>query len=505
MARADRRRHSAHSYSPNPRRHALEVVSEALSPTGRGFAQELLEERLECARLSPEDRRLTVELSFGVIRRLRTLDAILAAYAQRAAIDPSVRQVLRIGLYQLIFMERIPAHAAVDESVRLARATGKRTATGFVNAILRTAAREAVFSAAPDAAQPRRSFAIADGRAVTFARDFLPDPVEGGASQPCEGSSIPSQGSSHANQPCEGPDEPSQGAQPPSADWLGAIHSLPTLLVRRWMERFGAEQARVVCATVNDIPPTFARPNSTKVTLDQLQARLREEGVEAVPSPSGRTLRLPPHVQVAKLKSFAEGAFQVQDDSSAAIAEFIGVAPEMQVLDLCAAPGGKSCAMAERMRRRGQIIAVDSSQKRLARVVENMQRLDLPIIATVEGDAAEFARLHPGKFDRVLLDAPCSNTGVLRRRVEARWRFSVEALAELSGIQRRLLEGALQAVKPGGALVYSTCSLEAEENSGLVAAVLAERRAFRLEEEQQLFPSRDGGDGLYMARIARTG
>jgi len=488
VARRDLTRHSAHSYSQNPRRHALEVVSEALSPTGRGFAQELLEERLECARLSPEDRRLTAELSFGVIRRLRTLDAILAAYAQRTQLDPSVRQVLRLGLYQLIFMERIPAHAAVDESVRLARVTGKRTATGFVNAILRTAAREAVFSPLPDAAQPRRSFAITDARAVTFARDILPEPFE-----------------TRATEPGEELNKPLQVGPPTSADWLAAVHSLPTALVRRWIERYGVERARGVCATVNDIPPTFARPNSTKVTLEQLRNRLKEEGVEAAPSPSGRTLRLPPHVQVAKLKCFAEGLFQVQDDSSAAIAEFIGVAPEMQVLDLCAAPGGKSCAMAERMQRRGQIIAVDSSAKRLTRVTENMQRLDLPIIASVEGDGAEFARLNAGKFDRVLLDAPCSNTGVLRRRVEARWRFSAESLAELVAIQRRLLDAALQAVKAGGALVYSTCSLEAEENTGLVSALLAERPAFRLEEERQLFPSRDGGDGLYMARIVRNG
>lgn len=460
-------RTSAHTYSPNPRRHALEVVSEALSPAGRGFAQELLEERIECAQLKPEDRRLAVELSFGVIRRLRTLDCILAAYAQRKELDASVRQVLRLGLYQLIFMERIPAHAAVDESVRLARATGKGPASGFVNAILRAAAREAAFSVAPDPAQPRRSFALNDSRAVTFARDVLPEPAA-------------------------------------FADWLGAIHSLPTPLLRRWLERFGTERTREICATVNGIPSAFVRPNGTKVTLDQFQARLKEEGIEATPSPSGRTLRLPPHVQVNKLKSFAEGLFQVQDDSSAAIAEFIGVQPGMNVLDLCAAPGGKSCHMAEQMQRRGQIIAVDSSQKRLVRVVENMQRLDLPIIASVEADGAEFARLHAGKFDRVLLDAPCSNTGVLRRRVEARWRFSTDALAELTGIQRRLLDSALEAVKPGGALVYSTCSLEAEENSLLVAAALAGRAGFRLDDEKQLFPSRDGGDGLYMARVVRA-
>ena len=147
-----------------------------------------------------------------------------------------------------------------------------------------------------------------------------------------------------------------------------------------------------------------------------------------------------------------------------------------------------------------------------------MQRLDLRIIATVESDGAAFARQHPGKFDRVLLDTPCSNTGVLRRRVEARWRFSDQALAELAALQRSLLEAALGCVRPGGALVYSTCSLEPEENSELVAAVLRSARGspagcgaglpagagFRLEAEEQLLPSPDGGDGLYMARIVRN-
>jgi len=194
----------------------------------------------------------------------------------------------------------------------------------------------------------------------------------------------------------------------------------------------------------------------------------------------------------------------VQDDSSAAVAPFLGPRAGENVLDLCAAPGGKTCHLAELMQNRGVLAAVDVSGKRLQRVIENMQRMDLRIIATVESDGADFAFQHRDKFDRVLLDVPCSNTGVLRRRVEARWRFSDAALAGLVRQQRTLLETALRCLRPGGALVYSTCSLEPEENTDLVRSVLCAAAKFALDAEEQILPTRDGGDGLYMARIVKS-
>jgi 16S rRNA (cytosine967-C5)-methyltransferase len=459
----------AHDTSPNPRRQALEVISRALSPTGKAFAQEILDDRLTRAGLKAEDRRLATELVFGVIRRLGTLDAVLAAYSERPLeeLDPVVRQVLRIGLYQMLFLERIPAHAAVDESVRLARATGKTKATGFVNAVLRSIGRDLQFAPQPEAARPRNSFLLTSGRACVFGKAVLPPPAD-----------VPA--------------------------WIGAAHSFPKLLVARWLGRYGATRARELCDIANEAPAIFARPNSVKTTAPELQETLRAEGVEAAPSPTGRTLRLPAGVQVAKLKAFSEGLFQVQDDSSAAVAEFVDPQPGETVLDLCAAPGGKTCHMAERMRRQGQIIAVDDSQRRLERVVENMKRLDLPIIATVEAEGALFAHQNRNRFHRVLLDAPCSNTGVLRRRVEARWRFSSQTLVDLVKQQRGLLDAALVTVKTGGALVYSTCSLEPEENGDVVRAVLRGKTDLRLDAEQQILPQRDGGDGIYMARIVRA-
>ena len=455
---------------PNPRRQALEVISQALSPTGKAFARELLAERFAHVPMKPEDRRLTADLAYGVIRRLATLDAVLAAYSAKPLdeLDPVVRQVLRLGIYQMLFLERVPQHAIVDESVRLARATGKSRATGFVNAVLRSIGRELRFSVEPDPAQPQNSFEVRPGRACVFGRKVLPPPSE-------------------------------------SAAHLAAALSFPVGLMRRWLARYGTSRACELCRLANETPPLFIRPNALRTSPEQLIARLLADQVEARPSASGRTLLLPSRTQVARLRAFREGLFQVQDDSSAAVAPFVGPQPGENVLDLCAAPGGKACHMAERMQNRGVIAAVDASGRRLERLVENVQRLDLRIIATVESEGANFARQHPGKFDRVLLDAPCSNTGVLRRRVEARWRFSDQALAELTAQQRALLDAALHCLRPGGTLVYSTCSVEPEENAQLVAAALRSAPGFRLEAQEEFLPAHEGGDGLFMARISRNG
>jgi 16S rRNA (cytosine967-C5)-methyltransferase len=455
--------------SPNPRRHALEVISQALSPTGKAFARELLDERFSRAPMKLADRRLAADLVYGVLRRLATLDAVLAAYSARPLdeLDPAVRQVLRLGVYQMLFLERVPQHAIVDESVRLARATGKSRATGFVNAVLRSIGRDLRFVAAPDPARPQQSFELRPGRSCLLGKKVLPPAAE-------------------------------------SAAHLAAALSFPVGLMRRWLARYGTSRACEFCRLANEPPPLFIRPNAPRTSPEQLIEKLRAEQVEAKPSATGRTLLLPPRTQPARLRAFREGLFQVQDDSSAAVAPFLGPQPGEIVADLCAAPGGKACHMAELMQDRGMIAAVDDSPQRLKRLIENAQRLDLRIIATVESEGANFARQHPGKFDRALLDAPCSNTGVLRRRVEARWRFSGAALAELTALQRALLDAALHCLRPGGTLVYSTCSLEPEENARLVAAALRSAPGFRLEAQEEFLPAHDGGDGLFMARIRRN-
>jgi len=378
-----------------------------------------------------------------------------------------VLHILRLGAYQILFCERIPQHAAVDESAALAHATGRARAAGFVNAVLREITRDVFFLPQPDGERPRHSFALRPDRACCFGRPILP-PVREFAAH------------------------------------LAMAKSYPEWLLRRWLTRYGTERTDELTEIGNTPPPLFVRPNGLRNLPGVLMERLEAEGVSSALSPSGRTVRLPAHTQVRALAAFREGLFQVQDDSSAAVARFLKPRPGDHVLDLCAAPGGKTCHLAEIMRNEGQILAVDLSGKRLARVSENAQRLGIGIVATVEGDGVEVARQHPAAFDRVLIDAPCTNSGVLRRRVEARWRLSPESLAALLATQRRLLDAGLDALKPSGALVYSTCSLAPEENGEMVRATLRSHAGFRLDAEESILPSLEGGDGLYMARILRA-
>jgi len=451
------------------RRLALEVLTDVLAPGSDAFAQDLLDERFGRSRMSVPDRRLAADIVYGVIRRLATLDAVLAAYAARprSAIEEKVRHILRMGIYEILLHERVPQYAAVDECVRLALEWEGGRSTGFVNGVLRAIARDVTFTEAPDPEKPRESFTLAPGRACVFGKAVLPPPAEHGR-------------------------------------YLSVELSYPTWLVVRWLARYGASRTRELCASGNEPPLLFVRPNALKNLPGELMEHLAEEGVAAELSASGRTLLLPPHTDVGALRAFSEGRFQVQDDAAAAAARFLNPRPGECVLDLCAAPGGKTCHLAELMRNEGRVTAVDISAKRLDRVTENALRLGLDIIEVVEGDGGDFAVQNSGRFDRVLLDAPCSNTAVLRRRVEARWRLSDAALARLARKETQLLDAALRSLKPGGTLVYCTCSLEPEENSRLVRSVLSRNRGFRLDAEDVIMPSRGGGDGISMARIIRS-
>jgi len=450
------------------RRLAAEVLAEALAPGSRAFAQDLLDERFRRSQMSVPDRRLAADIAYGVIRRLATLDAVLAAYVARSedAVEEPVRHILRMGIYEILLHERVPQYAVVDECVRLAGEAG-RGREGFVNGVLRAIARDVTFTETPDPEKPRESFTLAPGRACVFGKPVLPPPAEHGR-------------------------------------YLSVELSYPTWLVMRWLARYGASRTRKLCASGNEPPLLFVRPNALKNLPGVLMEHMAEEGVEAQLSGSGRTLLLPPHTDVSSLRAFREGRFQVQDDAAAAAARFLNPRPGESVLDLCAAPGGKTCHLAELMRNEGRVTAVDISAKRLERVTENALRLGLDIIAVVGTDGGDFAVRNSERFDRVLLDAPCSNTAVLRRRVEARWRLSDAALARLVKKETQLLDAALRSLKPGGTLVYSTCSLEPEENSRLLRSVLRRNHGFRLDAEDVIVPSRAGGDGISMARIIRN-
>lgn len=456
------------------RRVALEALGQVLAADQR--LQDVVPERARAHRLPERDRALAYELAAGVMRRLLTLDTVIAAFLTEAphrkgppkatprALDPLVRQVLRLGVYQLLFCEGIPAHAAVNESVALAQTVGHRRAAGLVNAVLRSVARETEFVSGAPSADAHALF-CRPGRWALFARPVLPDP---------------------------------RGER---VAWFAAHYSYPEWLVRRWLQRYGPDETTRICLAGNEDPPVFLRPQPP-TDVPALLARLAVEGVEAEASPSGRTVRLRDGSGVRDLRVLKEGLALVQDDSAAAVAPFLGVRPGERVLDLCAAPGGKTAQLAAAAGPTGHVTAVDNNPRRIRRLMENLERLGIGNVAVVEADGRALPDLG-GPFDAALVDAPCSNTAVLRRRVEARWRATEAGLLELSALQFDLATSAARLLRPGGRLVYATCTLEPEEDQHVLTRLIGAVPGLAMEEERQVLPAPGAGDGTYMARLVK--
>jgi len=388
------------------------------------------------------DRGLCHELVCGVVRWQATLDCLIARKTTPGREQrPALQNLLRLGLYQIFWLDRIPPHAAVHETVELAKRAGYHTQAGFINAVLRGYLRE-----------------------TEEIRKILADMK---VSQPALGWSHP--------------------------EWL----------VERWRKGFGEEKTRQLLEWNNTPPKTFARINTLKTDATKLIERWREENVEydfVTRDWTGENVayELKAHPPLHSLGSFRDGWFYVQDPSTLLAPVLLGAKPGETVLDLCSAPGGKTTFMAQQMQNEGKIIAYDLDLNRLKLVKENCKRLGVTNVETMVGSIADF---QAATFDRILIDAPCSNTGVVRRRVDLRWRIQSAEIERLRATQLDLLNHAAPKLKPGGVLVYSTCSLEPEENSEVVKQFLAGNQDFKLEAERQLLPFDDGVDGAYVAKL----
>jgi 16S rRNA (cytosine967-C5)-methyltransferase len=339
------------------------IAAQVLVAAEKQFVDEALEAQ-RGAGLSRRDRALLTTLVYGVTRWRRELDWLIDRCAER--VHPEIRQHLRVALFQIRHLDKIPRHAAVNEAVELAKGVSRKSA-GFVNAVLRKAAD-------------------------------LPLP-----------------------------------------DALGVRTSHPDWLIDRWRKRFPPKELQALLDADNAVLPLSIRPNPLKPTspLD----------VEGDPAADPR---------------FTEGLYTVQDETSMKVAPMLDPKPRERILDLCAAPGGKTTHLAELMGGQGHVVAVDLPD-RIGLVAESAKRLGLSNVECVAGDGTTLAFREP--FDAILVDAPCSNTGVLSRRPDVRWRLREKDIAGAVAIQRALLENAARLLKPGGRLVYSTCSLEPEENS----------------------------------------
>ncbi|MEO7675421.1 MAG: 16S rRNA (cytosine(967)-C(5))-methyltransferase RsmB [Verrucomicrobiota bacterium] len=428
-----------------PREIAVRVLQ--LRQSEPAFVEDIFERELAEARISPIDRALCQELVYGICRWQETLDWLIARKTEGREQKPDLEILLRLGLYQMFWLDRIPNHAAVHETVEIAKKMGFTTQAGFLNAVLRTYTRE---------------------RTET---EKLLEQIK---------SSDPGIGYSH-----------------------------PHWIYERWSQRWGAEKTATLMAWNNTPPKTFARANSLKIgNFVELTNMWDIEGVKYVPRPfdwvdDNLVFELESHPPLAKLKSFQKGFFYIQDPSTLLSVRELEVKPGQTSLDLCAAPGGKATYMAQLMNNRGKIFAQDIDWERLDLVKENYIRLGITCIET--SIAPEQIIEKPSlRFDRILIDAPCSNTGVMRRRVDLRWRIEPDEIARLRQGQLDLLRRAAPRLKPGGTLVYSTCSLEPEENREVVARFLEEQTQFKLESERELLPFADNVDGAFVAKLKRS-
>lgn len=383
------------------------------------------------------DRGLAAEIITGTLRWQRSLDHLVEQFAGRplAKIDRDILHILRLSLYQLLHLDRVPASAAVDEAVDLARYAKKPRATGFVNAVLRTAAR---------------------------SRRRLPLPAR-----------------------------PESAADRQAAlDYLGVTHSHPDWLVARWMDRHGFDAAERWVRFNNETPRLTLSVNTLRMSRDTVAAALDREDIETEPT------RRAPHGLIVNLgnplRAPLDGSFVVQDEASQLVSLTVAPRPGDRVLDLCASPGGKTLGMAARMGDTGVMVACDVRARRLS-LLRDTIRLSgagrIRIVHVPIDGALPFRPL----FDRVLVDAPCSGLGTIRRDPDIRWRRDERDLRVLAESQLRLLRRAADVVRPGGRLVYATCSSEPEENEDVVDAFLSQRRDYtvadlRADGDQALEP-----------------
>jgi 16S rRNA (cytosine967-C5)-methyltransferase len=423
------------------------------------FADLALEAEITARGLTPRDAALATELVYGTLRWQRYLDWILAPHSRRAlpSLDTRVLVLLRMTVYQLVFLERIPPFAAVSDAVALAKGRGKPGVPEFVNAVLRAFTRRGV-------------------------REREPRP----------------------------PDD--------AVEALAVRLSFPTWLATRWVARDGIEEATALMRAMNERPPMTVRANTLRVTRETLAERLtREDALTVTPTryaPEGLVVE---HGGApAAWRAFADGAFAVQDEASMLVARLLEPRPGDVVADACAAPGTKTTHLAQLMDDRGRILAFDPQPARLARVPEAAARLGVTIVETRPGPVETLAGALAGACDGVLVDAPCSNLGVLRRNPEVKWRRDARDVAAAATRQRDILGAAAGMVRPGGRLVYATCSTEPEENEAVVAVFREARPDFVVDPPASFplpldddcvlrcRPHRHGTDGFTAVRLRRV-
>ena len=444
---------------PEVRGLAAEILTKV--DTRRAYADILLDHSLKAAGGSPRDRALLTELTYGTLRWRGRIDGYLIRQLHRplSQTDPFIRNLLRVTFYQLIFLNRIPEYAAVNEAVGLAKTRGGQKAADFVNGVL---------------------------------RNFLREKIR--------------------------PPEPSNALTSALAEYW----SHPEWLVKKWFEYLGTEETKPLLKTMNQAAPLVLRANVLEGSRDALLKLLQRNGIRASPtqwSPQGITIA--PASAISRLPGFEEGLFQVQGEAAQLVSYLLSPEPGERILDACAAPGGKATHLAELIADDGNIVALDISARGLKRIKENVTRLGLKSIRTFRADASQqLPRSLSLSYDRVLVDAPCSGFGTLRSHPEIKWHRTEEDIERLGGLQRKIIERVSAYLKPAGILVYSTCTLTREENEKVIEEFLVRHGEFVLEDAARSLPDearhlvkgkyfwtlphRYNTDGFFAARLRKA-
>lgn len=444
------------------RRIALEVLYKI--EVKNAYSRIALDSALSSHELSKEDRALVTELVYGVIRHLNTLDWVLNTYSFKQQIEEFssyVRNILRLGAYQLMYLDKIPAYAAINESVEMSKEFGHTGIVSLINAVLR---------------------AISDN-----LKDI------------------------------HYPDQQKNLSQ-----YLSIVYSHPQWLITRWLSRLGEKETIKLCEINNQAPPLSIRTNTLKTTREEIIPTLEEEDLKVEVSsvvPGG--LKIRDFISLTQLESFRRGLFTVQGESSQLISHILAPEPGETVLDACAAPGGKTTHIAELMKNTGSIIALDIRKPRVEMIKENCRRLGVTNVKAELLDATKVSSLYSKKVDRCLVDAPCSSLGIIQSQPEVRWNRDYRGtLLKMPQLQYAILSEVSLCVKPKGVLLYAVCSLEPEEGEKIIEKFLKERPLFHLESVKPylpvskeelvdengfltIYPHRHHMDGMFACRMVR--
>jgi 16S rRNA (cytosine967-C5)-methyltransferase len=426
------------------------------------------------------NRAALVDITFGVIRNLTFIDGLIAQNAVQSIknIPKKLLNCLRIAAYELVFTGQAD-YAIVNEAVNLAKKIGSKKAGGFVNAILRKICGSIENKSANlSKADARKTLPLAPVVGCEFNIEVLPD------------------------------------VNVRKAEYLSCAFSLPLWLAEQWLEDFGFEKTKNICFASNRRPSVYARPNRLKLTAEELLNILKEQDIDCTLVEQYKMVKLNKPGNITELESFKAGLFTIQDITSSSVVPLLNPQPGWKVLDICAAPGTKTTQIAELMGDKGFVIATDKDISRLPKISENVQRLGVTSVKVLSYDdfLKEVGQL--ASADAVLLDVPCSNTGVLAKRPEVRLRINKKQIEELAKIQIGLLRQACSLVKKGGRICYSTCSILKQENSEVVNDFISEKGEFVLEQERLFLPSVYGEpgkatdtydcDGGYAAIVVKT-